>query len=137
MCWWVQSALNLNHNAFLGNSWSTWASLKILQHIIYAYKQSFLGHIMNLIKNSKNIHARGWIEAAYIFTLRKTHLPMKVWQVLKKYDLSWLLQLMLNKVAWDQMNVYQTLRKITRFGWSTFSDNHCSVRKDRMWYFLW
>lgn len=41
---------------------------------------------------------------------------MKAWQVLKKYDLSWLLQLMLNKVAWDQMNVYQTLRKITRFG---------------------
>lgn len=77
MCWWVQSALNLNHNAFLGNSWSTWASLKILQHIIYAYKQSFLGHIMNLIKNSKNIHAQGWIEAAYIFTLRKHICPWK------------------------------------------------------------
>ena len=35
------------------------------------------------------------------------------------------------------MSVYQTLRKITSIGCSAFSDNHCSVEKDRMWYFLW
>lgn len=91
---------------------------------------------MNLLKNSKNIHAQGWIEAVYICLEKNTSgCPWKSDDYLRNVIFTFPIGAQQNGLGWNEY--LPDTKKNNRVGWSNFFDNHCSAKKDKGWYFLW